>query len=312
MSTQRAGALRLAFLLSWTALWPLAAQAQSVPAQSAVQAQPASRFGEQLAVQDRIYRLQGRQRPPGYTIDRSLFTYVDTLPPEFGAVLSALGPEDRWLDIGTGQGRAILDYYTPERDLSEAEEQAWAGRRASAVGVSIEDRRTPRWRIKSNSLKPGKIRYLAGKRLREYAKEELGQFQVITDVGGGFTYTHQLSLFTETALSLLARDGSFFTILQNVRAEDGANQPAYPGSPFLTAIEGTDGAEVRICEWLKSIRCVNVQCQFRKDWNPAVEVYRIHKTCDDVKVPPLTPVQYDPGTPPQRRFQMGEIREARE
>ena len=195
MSTQRAGALRLAgllaflraFLLSWTALWPFAAHAQSVLAQAAVEARPASEFGEQLAVQNSIYRLNGRQLPPGYTIDRSLFTYVDTLPPEFGTVLSALGPEDRWLDIGAGQGRAILDYYTPEQDLSEAEEQAWAGRRASAVGVSIEDRRTPRWRIKANSLKPGKIRYLAGKRLREYAKEDLGKFQVITDVGGGFT-----------------------------------------------------------------------------------------------------------------------------
>jgi hypothetical protein len=298
--------LSLAFLLTWTALWPCAVHAQST----------ASKFSEQLAIQDRVYRLQGRQLPPGYTIDRSLFTYVDTLPSEFGAALSALGPEDRWLDIGAGQGRAILDYYTPEQDLSEAEEQAWAGRRASTVGISIEDRRTPRWRIKESTLKPGKIRYLAGKSLRQYAKDELGKFQVITDVGGGFTYTHQLSLFTETALSLLARDGTFFTVLQNVRAEDGANQPSYPGSPFLTAIEGSDGAEVKICEWLKSISCVEVQCRFRKDWDPAVEVYRIRKTCNDVKVPPLTPVQYDAGTPPQRRFQLGErrgeIQEARE
>jgi hypothetical protein len=212
----------------------------------------------------------------------------------------------------SGQGRAILDYYTPDRDLNAAEEQAWRERRANAVGISIEDRRTPRWHVTAKDMKPGKIRYLAGKRLRQYAEEDLGKFQVISDVGGGFTYTHDLSLFTEKALSLLAQDGSFFTVLQNVRAEDGTNKPFYANSPFLTALEGSDGAEVKICEWLKRISCVEVQCQFRKDWNPAVEVYRIHKTCDDVKVPPLNPVQYDPGTPPQRRFQLGEIREARE
>lgn len=310
MSTQRAGALCLAFLLALAAWWPAAVHTQSA-------GKPASsKFDEQLAVQDGIYRLRGRQLPPGYTIDRSLFTYVDTLAPGLDAALSALGPDDRWLDIGAGQGRAILDYFTPERHLSEAEEKAWAERRASVVGISIEDRRTPRWGIKASSLKPGKIRYLTGRSLRQYAKEELGKFQVITDVGGGFTYTHQLSHFTEQALSLLAQNGTFFTILQNVRAEDGANQPAYPGSPFLTAIEGADGSEVKVCEWLKRISCVEVQCQFKKDWDPAVEVYRVRKTCDDVKVPPLSPVQYDPGTPPQRRFQVaevgGSVREARE
>jgi hypothetical protein len=303
MSTQHAIVVRLALALSWLALSPAVAHAQSA-------ASP--KFSEQLTVQDRIYRLQGRQLPPGYTVDRSLFSYVDTLPPEFGTALAGLGPDDRWLDIGAGQGRAILDYYTPERDLSEAEEQAWRERRAAAVGISIEDRRTYRWRMTEKSMKAGKIRYLAGKRLREYAKGELGKFQVISDVGGGFTYTHQLSLFTEQALSLLAQGGSFFTVLQNVRAEDGSNNPFYSGEPFLTAIEGANGAEVKICEWLKRISCVEVQCRFKKDWDPSVEVYRIRKTCDDVQVPPLSAVKYDPGTPPQRRFQLGEVREARE
>lgn len=307
MSTQHNAAVRVVVLLLCLAPWSDAVRAQSAAS---------SKFSEQLVIQDSIYRLQGRQLPPGYTVDRSLFSYVDTLPSEFGTALAALGPDDRWLDIGAGQGRAILDYYTPERDLSDAEEQAWRERRANAVGISIEDRRTHRWHMTAKSMKAGKIRYLAGKRLREYAKEELGTFQVISDVGGGFTYTHQLSLFTEKVLELLAENGTFYTVLQNVRAENGSNKPFYHGSPFLTAIEGGDGAEVKICEWLKRISCVEVKCQFKKDWDPAVEVYRIRKTCGDVKVPPLSPVQYDPGTPPQRRFQLGEmrdeVREARE
>ena len=39
-----------------------------------------------------------------------------------------------------------------------------------------------------------------GKRLREYSPEEIGQFQVITDVMGGFSYTQDLSLFMEKTL----------------------------------------------------------------------------------------------------------------
>lgn len=302
MSTQHAAGVRLALAASWLALAAPPVHAQSTGSPD---------LGEQLAVQNGIYQLKGRDVPPGYIIDRSLFSYIDTLPPEFGAEIARLGPGDRWLDIGTGQGRAILDYYTPERDLDEAAEREWCEKRAAAVGISIEDRRTYRWHMTEKKLGGGKIRYLAGKRLREYRDGELGRFQVITDVGGGFTYTHELAQFTEKTLSLLAPGGTWYTVLQNVRAEDGKNEP-YAGEPFLTQITRANGGEVRICAWLKSISCVKVDCRFRKEWDPPIEVYRVKKTCDQAKVPPLTPVTYNPGTPPERRFRLGETREARE
>ncbi len=66
--------------------------------------------------------------------------------------------------------------------------------KARAVAISIEDRRTDKWQQQAASL-GDRIRYLSGKRLRQYSREELGTFQIITDVFGGFTYTEDLSGF---------------------------------------------------------------------------------------------------------------------
>jgi len=72
--------------------------------------------------------------------------------------------------------------------------------RARVVAVSIEDRRSKVREQETERLTADRVRYLFGKRLREYAKEELGTFQLITDVYGGFSYTDELSKFMEKVL----------------------------------------------------------------------------------------------------------------
>lgn len=99
------------------------------------------------------------------------------------------------------------------------------GKKAKAISVSIEDRRTIQWHQTAASLEANQIQYLFGRRLREYSVEELGQFQVIADVAGGFSYAQYLSLFMERALGFLALNGSFYTLLQDVRSENGTNSP---------------------------------------------------------------------------------------
>ena len=140
------------------------------------------------------------------------------------------------------------------------------------------------------------------RRLRDYKLEELGQFQIITDVIGGFSYTTDLTLFMEKVIGLVALDGSFYSVLQDVHSEVGTNQPYYEKSPYLTEIKDTSGAEVKICSWLKSISCVHVTCELKKGWRPPVEAFQVQKVCNEVKVPALTPVHYEAGTPPERTF----------
>ena len=295
MKTYLPVATHLAALLVLQILW-------LEPAHS--QAPGVSKFREEVSKQEGIYRSAGEDKPGGYTVDRGLKEYAWALSPAFDRELAQLGPTDRWLDIGAGEGEAILDNYAPDYDTRYPEGKARRGKKARAVAMSIEDRRTSKWRQKAASLEPNQIQYLHDKSLREYSRDELGRFQVITDVIGGFSYTTNLSLFMEKVLGFLEVNGSFHTLLQDVHSEAGTNGPHYQGSPFLTEIRNGDGSELKICSWLKSISCVEVTCELKRGWKPAVEAFHVKKVCDNTAVPGLAPVHYQAGTPPERGFQL--------
>ena len=168
---------------------------------------------------------QGADVPSGYVTDRGLSDYAELLPTGFCDALGRLGSSDRWLDIGAGAGQAILDYYALEDDAAPAEKCARSFSKARAVAMSIEDRRTDKWQQQAAIFGGDRIRYLSGKRLRQYSAEELGKFQIITDVYGGFSYTEDLSQFVEKVLSLLEVGGVFYTMVQSVHLEDGKDKP---------------------------------------------------------------------------------------
>jgi hypothetical protein len=258
---------------------------------------------DEVSKQNAIYQSKGEARPEGYVIDRGLLSYAFALPADFKDSLAKLGERDRWLDIGAGEGRAVMDYASEKYDAMTPMVRR-DGKRATAVAMSIEDRRTNQWYQTAAKLDGNHIQYLFGKRLRDYSGEELGKFQIITDVIGGFSYTQDLTLFMQKTLGLLDVNGSFYTVLQDVHWENGANKPHYAGASFLTEIKKTDGSEMRMCEFLKSISCVEVTCQAKPDWTPPIEVYRVKKTCDAVSVPKLVPTQYEAGTPPERKYVM--------
>lgn len=290
MNTLKGSAIRLMVLLVLPSPWLGASHAQT----------PSSEFSKQEA----IYQSKGEQVPAGYSIDRSLAEYTLGLGAEFARALAHLSPQDRWLDVGAGQGRAMLDYYAPAYDAAHPEGQAQRGKKAKAIAISIEDRRTPAWQQVAASLEANQMQYFFGRRLREYSLAELGKFQMLTDVLGGFSYSQNLSRFMENALGFLEVGGSFYTVLQDVRSENGANQPHYPDARFLTEVVNADAVEVKICSWLKSITCVEVSCELKTGWRPPIEAYRINKVCDNVTVPALTATHFEAGTPPERRYRL--------
>jgi hypothetical protein len=259
-------------------------------------------LAEQASKQAGIYASRGVGVSRGYVIDRSLLSYTFILPHAFKATLARLGSNDRWLDIGAGEGRAIVDYRTAKYDVLFRDLDR-SGEKAKAVAISIEDRRTSRWYATAETLERNEIDYRPGKRLREYSTAELGRFQLITDVMGGFSYTRDLTLFMQKALGFLATNGAFYTVLQDVRQENGSNQPFYPDASFLTRITGSHGSDANVCSWLKEITCVAVTCEARPEMSPPAEVYAIHKTCDEVSVPALRLIYFEAGTPPERHFE---------
>jgi SAM-dependent methyltransferase len=255
------------------------------------------RIDEQFGKQEKIYRRQGAG---SYTANRGLANYAEVLPTGFCDALGRLGSSDRWLDIGAGEGRAILDHYAP-RDNAAPEKCGGSSPKARAVAISIEDRRTDKWKQQAASLDGDRIRYLSGKRLREYSPEELGKFQIITDVYGGFTYTENLSRFVEKVLSLLEIGGAFYTVLPAVHLEDGTDKL---GTWYKTELVDAASRPVTVCSWLKKTACTKVTCESKSDWDEPTQLIKIRKVCSGVSVPRTNLVEYMAGTPPGRRFQM--------
>jgi hypothetical protein len=255
----------------------------------------------EAAKQDAIYQSRGEDVPSGYVVDRSLLSYASTLLPGFDRALADLGPNDRWLDIGAGQARAILDYYGPRFDAMHPERR---GKKARSVALSIEDRRTPQWQETAERLDPGQIQYLFGRRFREYTTEELGRFRLVTDLVGAFSYSRYLSVFMEKLLNVLEVNGSFYSILLDVLPEKTGDRTRFSDTRLLTTITDASGADVTVCSWLKQIRCAEVMCESRMESNRPLELYRVRKVCNEIAVPTLELLRHEAGTPPVRRFQL--------
>lgn len=280
--TARAGlvAAIFSFIIGLGAAWP--------------QETPQPRLDEEFTKQESIYHSRD-DVPDGYVTARGLSDYVALLPPGFCHSLARLGSSDRWLDVGAGAGYAILDYHNLQRCAASSV-------RARAVAMSIEDRRTGDWHQLAASLGEGRLKYLAGKRLRHYSLAELGKFQLITDVYGGFSYSEDLSRFVETVLGLLETGGVFYTLVQSVRLDDGKDSP---DTVYLTEILDSAGKDMKVCPWLKRISCVQVSCASKTEWSPT-ELVHVRKTCRDVSVPRLKLLTFEAGNPPGRRFQLSE------
>ena len=255
------------------------------------------RIDEEFAKQEKIYHRRGAR---SYTANRGLSGYAEVLPAGFCDALSRLGNSERWLDIGAGEGQAILDYHAPQGDAA-AEKCGESGAKARAVAISIEDRRTGKWKQQAASLGDDLMRYLSGKRLSQYSREELGTFQIITDVYGGFTYTQNLSRFVEKVLSLLEIGGAFYTVLPAVHLEDGTDKL---GTWYKTELVDAASRPVKVCSWLKQTTCTKVSCESKTDWDEPTQLIKISKVCSGVAVPRTNLVEYMAGAPPNRRFQL--------
>jgi SAM-dependent methyltransferase len=256
---------------------------------------------EEFVKQDKIYRSRGTEVPEGYVTNRGLSDYAGFLSPGFCDILGRLGSSDRWLDIGAGDGQAMLDYYAPEDELAPTQKCGGSGAKAHAVAISIEDRRTEIWKQQAASLGDDRLRYLSGKRLRQYSLEDLGKFQIITDVYGGFSYSEDLSQFVEKVLSLLETGGVFYTLLQDVRLADGKEKPS---TYYLTELVDAAGGDEKVCSWLKKTTCAQVTCESKGDWDPPTEQISIRKVCNEVSVPPMKLLKFEAGNPPGRKFQL--------
>ena len=127
-------------------------------------------------------------------------------------------------------------------------------------------------------------------------REELGKFQIITDVYGGFSYTEDLSRVPGEGAELAGHRRR----LLHDRAERAFRELArtIPTTWYQTELVDAGGRGVKVCSWLKKTTCVKVVCESKSDWDSPSELINIRKVCSDVSVPRMKLLKYEAGNPP--------------
>jgi SAM-dependent methyltransferase len=209
-------------------------------------------------------------------------SYDDLLDSAFEGAIYRNGrnAKDRWLDLGAGEGMALMDYlYTVTGFMS-------------VVGITIEsDPRYDAFRAQTVKDYGERFVFYKDKKFEDesYSVQTLGQFAVITDVYGAFSYSDKLSLVMQKIGDLLTEKGEFFSV-----AEDRKYKIVDPS-----------GHEYKIEDWLNAITCMRwiPPSPPRKDAmsRPAYTIHMV-KFCSEVKVPPLKLLDFRDDSPPWRTY----------
>jgi len=162
----------------------------------------------------------------GFSKGRTLEDYVDFFGPEFSEALAALPDGAHWIDMGSGENRAIEEF------MRGAEAQ---GRRVFATGITYKAGR------EIYEPTPG-LRVLEGRYLENIANQEIvgppyGKADIITDVMGVLSYADHVDDTLRTYVQLLKPNGVIYI---------------YTSIPN-TQIKSRNGSELDLEEWLKTI-----------------------------------------------------------
>ncbi len=209
-----------------------------------------------------------------FITNRSLENYSSRLFPSFRQRMSELKPNDLWIDLGGGEGRAAEEYLQSKINPLEAAQVyliTYVGRRSSILKRKIE---IPSFQ--------GKLKVLEGRFFEEIPDQEIPQADMITDFYGVLSYTGDLSLTLRKIFRHLKLHGELYIHSSNM----------------VTSIETSNGV-MSLTSFLKSLSGLQVEGQDG--------ILKITKEQEEIKVPPLSllssglnPVGF------HRRFQLQE------
>ncbi len=208
-----------------------------------------------------------------YTKDRGLSgendhgTYRGSFVKGFFESLMSLKPGQIWIDVGTGNFKAIRDYYL-------------IGGLAKTIGITIEN--------SYGSLaaylteKYGDLfTALIGKPFENYDVSELGKVDHITDMYAAFSYSPRPDIILQRYLSLLKVGGRIDLFFDNSRS-----------------VVWLNGVEISLASWLTTTKGVKLHMELGEN---TVAVSLI-KTSEDFSVEPLILNDYVYGLPSRRTY----------
>lgn len=195
---------------------------------------------------------------------RGLFDYRDMLGKEFSSSLESLRSDQLWLDLGAGKANAQVELLKTFKDVETA---PWN----VAVAYKLD-----RW------FSPPKF---SGKlQIREGAFEVQDvttwkKADLITDVFGVVSYSHDLHTTLQKAFDLMPVNGEFYIFMTYYSLSIHRGETRYGLIDFLQTIEG-----------------LKVEGKFG--------MIRITKTSPEVTVPLMTLEKYVEDAPPIRAFRV--------
>lgn len=258
--------------------------------------------------------LNGHVNFSAFQTGRNLGSYAELLPVEFVRALVALGLEAHWLDAGSGEGLATIDYLMGRQDNSDSDYGAApetrealqrlnerpTSQRARTTGVTYKYK-TDHWAAglaeprRAVLGKTGRGRWLEGRYFEDIPDTEIGPAELITDVFGVLAYAPRLDEVVRKYLRLLRDDGFAFIHL---------------GLPGEGSVDDRiwiwrDGARLGLVEWLQSISGVQARkIEFGTGTygTRKARALELRRTSPSPLVPSLELIEYKDGAPPYREY----------
>lgn len=196
-----------------------------------------------------------------FVTSRTLGEYIHILGINFAQDLKNLKPNDLWMDIGSGSGKALEEYLNSYPNP------------AQVLGITYKHYFFfDRWRSSPPYIQKGRY-------LEEYSK--LPTFQLGSDVFGVFSYSKHLDIYFDLTLNALAPGGKLYI----------------GGTLFHTTIVNRLGQSLSVTQWLQNVPGIEVQEGLgmmvitRKSSKP-IHLPRLKNTkYDDSQLPPLRSFQ---------------------
>lgn len=258
-----------------------------------------------------IKNINKRIESSQYEFGRSFSDYVDLLSPSqatlqnrrpFYDVACSLGTQQRWLDVGAGAGVAITDYFLrPIQDHRGKKTlyQCSGYQYAEVVGITVEDQKNEHMKQIISSI-GSKIKFFTGKYFEDFLPEELGTFDLISDVYGAVAYSPKLDVVLRKAGNLLRANGYFMTLLEpkeDRRTNNPDKKEIYEDKGSLQ-IFSRQNQYITLNDWFGNFRCLKLIEPINED-RPVII---LKKVCDDVYVPDLILEKIFDGSPPVRQY----------
>jgi SAM-dependent methyltransferase len=234
---------------------------------------------------DEIKSTKGTIKTNDFVIDRDLKEYVEYLGSDFLHTLASLRSDQVWIDSGTGDGRAILEYYK-------------YGGQATTVGITVEPSKNSADKEILNLVGPKKFKFLTHKYIEDYDANEIPKADLITDVMGAASYSPHIDKVIEKFGQILKVGGRVHTNLVI-----GAHmRRVAPSGSFR--IRDPDGTIIYIEQWfraIKGMRLVTTDPSYNQD-----NLITLEKVADKVEVPPLELIDMRSYEPPWREYRWHE------